>query len=164
MSLRRYPTPWYRFDAPAGEYSTLYASVDRIATFAEVYRGRGSRIEHDEADRYLVRLSPTRPLTLIDLREHDILVALNLDERISVGDDYVACQAWALAFYRSLPEVMGICYRSRLAGVLATNVVLFTDRAAALVDIVAEGRLRDLESTVLAAAERFGLTVLFRFD
>lgn len=92
-----------------------------------------------------------------------ILVDLGLDERISVGDDYEACQAWALAIYQATPEVVGICYRSRLAGAMATNVVLFADRAVPLLDVHPEGQLRDLEATVLAAADRYGLTVLFPF-
>lgn len=110
-----------------------------------------------------MRLSPALPLTLVDLRSHEIQVALGLDERISVGDDYTACQAWALALHRTSQEVQGICYRSRLAGAIASNVVLFADRAAQHLDVYPEGPLRDLEATVLSAADRFGLTVLFPF-
>lgn len=160
---RLFSTPRLRFDAPTGEYPAIYASSSPVDAFAEVYRERASRLGKPEGRRYLCRLVPRAPLVLVDLRDLRVLVELGLDERICVGDDYATCQAWALAIYRRAPEVAGICYRSRLAGVLASNVLLFANRAGPTLDVQPEGQLRDLEVMVLTAAERFGLTVLFQF-
>jgi hypothetical protein len=52
-----------------------------------------------DAKRHLVRITPKRPLPLVDLKDDRTLSALDLDARISVGDDYEACRQWALAFY-----------------------------------------------------------------
>lgn len=141
----------------------MYAAADRLAAFAEVYRERGHRLGLEDADRHLVVIDPRRPLPLVDLRDTAVLVALGLDERISVGDDYPTCQRWALALYHAYPGACGIAYRARLAGAAETNLAVFADRAAPLVTVSSSGRLRDLEPLVLAAADRYDLTVSFPF-
>jgi hypothetical protein len=99
LGYRAYPEPLHRFDAPAGEYAVVYANDSEVGVFAEVYVDRGRRLGMEDARRHLVRILPGRPLRLVDLRADDTLAAVDLDARISVGDDYEACQEWALAFY-----------------------------------------------------------------
>ncbi len=41
----------------------------------------------------------------MDLTNDRTLSALDLDARISVGDDYESCRLWALAFHEGWPEV-----------------------------------------------------------
>ena len=163
LVLRRHPVPRFRFDAPDASYAVTYACADLLGAFAETYRERGRRLGDEDGARYLIRLTPRRPLPVVDLRSEHLRVALHLDERISVGEDYQACQAWAQTFFRRLPA-FGICYRSRMADALVTNVALFTERCQHDLAVVALGRLRQLESVVLAAADRYNLTVHFLFE
>lgn len=37
LEARHYPAGRHRFDAPSGEYASLYCNADRLAVFAEVY-------------------------------------------------------------------------------------------------------------------------------
>jgi len=162
---RRYPAPRYRFDAPHGEYPVLYACASQVGTFAEVYGDRARRLGELEGERYLVRLVPRVPLPLIDLSTVRLLASLGLDERISVGDDYAACQAWAHALWRGVPEIAGIRYRARKAGATVTNVALFLDRCdEQLASPPDEAHmLEDLEAVVLEAADIYNLVVKLSF-
>jgi hypothetical protein len=162
---RTYTTPRYRFDAPSGEYPVLYACASQIGTFAEVYGDRARRLGENEGGRYLIRIVPQAPLMLVDLCNVKVLAALRLDERISVGEDYVICQAWALAFWRRLPEIAGIRYRARKAGATTYNVALFLDRCQERIALPVEDAhtLRDLETIVLAAADIYNLVVKIPF-
>ncbi len=163
ISVRRYPKPRYRFDAPGGEYAVLYANDTDVATFNESYAEKRRRIPAADAERHLVRVTPRAPLPLVDLTDDRTLSALGLDARVSVGDDYEACSRWALAFHGWRPEAFGIAYPARWGGVRTTNVALFVKRC--LDDIVLDslGRLGDpvLEALVLEAADRYRLTVAF---
>jgi RES domain len=103
-------------------------------------------------------------LALVDLRDLRVRVALGLDERVSVGAEYAACQAWSAAIHAVDPRFDGICYRSRLSDAAVANVALFTERCLADLTVVEGGRLRELEDTVLEAATRYGLTVQVSFD
>jgi hypothetical protein len=161
LGYRAYPSPIYRFDAPAGEYAVIYANDSEVGVFAEVYVDRGRRLGMEDARRHLVRILPGRPLRLVDLRADDTLAALDLDARISVGDDYGACQEWALAFYERWSEVSGVCYAARNAGPTTRNVALFADRCASALTPTSLGRLEDLEEIVLAATDRYGLSAPF---
>lgn len=165
--VRTYPTPRYRFDAPAGAYPLLYACADELGTFAEVYGERARRLGVNEGHRRLLRLRPTAPLPLVDLHDIRLLHALGLDERLSIGDDYAACQAWALAFHAGWPDAAGLRYRARKAGADVSNVALFLDRCATLLTVIAPPagppRLDQLEATVLAAADWYNLVVTFAF-
>jgi hypothetical protein len=116
-----------------------------------------------DAKRHLVRITPKRPLPLVDLKDDRTLSALNLDARISVGDDYEACRRWALAFYDEWPEVRGIAYAARWGGVRTTNVALFVERCREDLVVDSLGRLGDaaLEELVLEAADRYRLRVAF---
>jgi hypothetical protein len=92
ISSWRYPKPRYRLDAPGGEYAVLYANDTKVATFNESYAEKRRRIPAADAKKHLVRITPKRPLPLVDLRDDRTLSALELDARISVGDDYEACR------------------------------------------------------------------------
>lgn len=165
IAPRVYPEPRYRFDAPGGEYPVLYACASPLGTFAEMYGDRGRRLGEREGARYLVRLAPTAPLPLVDLADVRVLAALGLDERVSVGDDYAACQAWALALWRHFPDVAGIRYRARKAGADTANVALFLDRCLDRLSVPPEDarRLDEREALVLAAADLYHLAVTFPF-
>jgi hypothetical protein len=162
---RMYPAPRYRFDAPNGEYPVLYACASQIGTFAEVYGDRARRIGENEGGHYLIRIVPTIPLALIDLCNVQLLASLGLDERISVGDDYAICQAWARAFWQRFPEIAGIRYRARKAGATEANVALFLDRCLENIAVPAEDAqmLRDLEAIVLTAADVYNLVAKIPF-
>jgi len=125
---------------------------------------RGRRLGKHEGGRYLIELCPRSPLSLIDLQDYRVLALFDLDERISVGDDYEACQAWALAIYQQYPAVSGISYRARKAGALVTNVFLYADRCATELDILSARRLDEIEEVVLRAADRYRLTIYFAFN
>jgi hypothetical protein len=100
---------------------------------------------------------------LVDLHDIYTLASLDLDERISVGDDYTTCQAWALAIYQHQPDVSGIRYRARKAGASVANVFLYADRCGEALDIIAASRLEEVEELVLRAADRYRLSVYFPF-
>jgi hypothetical protein len=161
LSHRAYPGPRYRFDAPAGEYAVIYANDSEVGVFAEVYVDRGRRLGMEDARRHLVRIMPERPLRLVDLCADRTLASLDLDARISIGDDYEACQEWALAFYERWFEVSGICYAARNAGLMTRNVALFTDRCAPALTLSSLGHLEDLEQIVLSATDRYRLRASF---
>ena len=160
-----YPAPRYRFDAPHGEYPVLYACTSPLGTFAEVYGDRARRIGEHEGERYLVRVVPRAPLPLVDLTDVRLLASLGLDERISVGDDYATCQAWAHALWRGLPKIAGVRYRARKAGATVANVALFLDRCGTHVTNPPDEvhMLEELESVVLEAADIYNLVVKFPF-
>jgi hypothetical protein len=163
ISSRRYPRPRHRFDAPHGEYATLYANDTKVATFNESYAEKRRRIPAADAERHLVRITPKRPLPLVDLRDDRTISALDLDARISVGDDYEACCQWALGFHEEWSRVCGIVYAARWGGVRTTNVALFVERCREDLVLDSLGRLGDsaLEELVLEAADRYKLRVAF---
>jgi hypothetical protein len=160
-----YPAPRYRFDAPHGEYPVLYACASLLGTFAEVYGDRARRLGEHEGSRYLVRLVPRAPLLLVDLSDMRLLASLGLDERISVGDDYAACQVWALALWQRFPEIAGIRYRARKAGATVANVALFLDRCGEYIVGPPDDAhmLKECETVVLEAADVYKLVVKFVF-
>jgi hypothetical protein len=162
---RTYPAPRYRFDAPHGEYPVLYACASQLGTFAEVYGDRARRLGELEGGRYLVRLVSHIPLLLVDLSDVRLLASLGLDERISLGDDYATCQAWAFAFWQRLPEIAGIRYRARKAGATVANVALFLDRCGTHFTNPPDEvyMLEERESVVLEAADIYNLVVKFPF-
>ena len=164
-TFRSYPRPKYRFDAPSGEYATIYANSSDIGTFAEVYRiERAGRLGPAEGERYLVKIAPREPLPLIDLTDESLLSVLGLDDRISTGDHYDICQTWALAFYQDRPDVYGLRYWPRKAGRRSTNVVLFAERCSSFIIVVSAHKLKHIEGIVLAARDVYDLVVKFRFE
>lgn len=81
------------------------------------------------------------PLPLVDLRDDRTLSALDLDARISVGDDYDACRQWALTFHGGW----------------------LVERCREDIELHSLGRLGEpmLEDLVLEAADRYKLRVAF---
>ncbi len=142
-----------------------YACASQLGTFAEVYGDRARRLGARDGGRYLVRLVPHTPLSLVDLTDVRLLASLGLDERISIGDNYATCQAWAFALWRGLPEIAGIRRRARKARATVANVALFLDRCRDHVAISPDDarRLEGLEAIVLEAADVYNLIVKFPF-
>lgn len=163
ISSHRYPKPRYRFDAPGGEYAVLYANDTKKATFNETYAEKRRRIPRADAERHLVKITPKRPLPLVDLTDDRTLSVLGLDARISVGDDYEACHQWALAFHEAWQEACGIAYAARWGGVRTTNVALFVERCNEDIAVNSLGLLGDpaLENLVLEAVDQYKLTAAF---
>lgn len=165
IAAHTYPQPRFRFDAPNGEYPVLSASASPSGTFAETYGDRARRLGVSEGGRYLIRLVPQMPISLVDLLDVRLLASMGLDERISVGDDYAVCQAWALALWRGLSAIQGIRFRARKAGAMVTNVALFLDRCSEHLTLPLNDAhmLKDLEPVVLEAADIYNLVVKFPF-
>lgn len=166
LQPRAYRQPRFRFDASHGEYPVVYACASPTGTFAEVYGERARRLGENDGGRYLLHLVPRAPLPLLDLQDVRLLASLGLDERISLGDDYPTCQAWALAFWQGFPDLAGLRYRARKAGAATTNVALFADRCADALAVAPSGsprRLEDLPELVLQAADLYNLVVKFPF-
>ncbi len=63
-----------------------------MGTLGEVYVDRGRRLGRHEGKRQLIQITAASPLRLVDLRSDETLSALDLDARISTGEDYEACQ------------------------------------------------------------------------
>ena len=165
LGFRSYPEPRYRFDAPGGEYATIYANSSDIGTFAEMYRiERAGRLGLSEGERHIVEITAKEPLPLIDLTDVKLLSALKLDDRISTGDHYDVCQAWALAFYQDALEICGLRYWPRKAGRGSTNVVLFAERCHSFISIASANKLKHIEPTVLIARDLYDLVVKFSFE
>ena len=165
VTFKTYPQPKYRFDAPTGEYATIYANSSDVGTFAEVYRlERAGRLGPAEGERYLVEMVPREPLPLIDLTDERLLSDLDLDDRISTGDRYDICQTWAQTFYQDRPDIYGLRYWPRKAGRRSTNVVLFAERCTSSMSVASAEKLKHIEKTVLAARECYNLVIKFRFE
>ena len=113
------------------------------------------RCSWKDGERYLVEITPLHPLPLVNLRSTDTLIDLHLDARISIGDDYEACQKWALAFYSNWAEVCGIRYAPRKANEATSNVALFTERCRSKFTYASLGQLKHLENIVLLATDRY---------
>ena len=154
---RYYPTGKYRFDAPAGEYPTLYGNQDALGAFAEVYGDVGI-IEAGQAARRLSVISARRPLRLIPLDDPHVLRRLGLDARINVSKEYDRTQRWGLALYRGVPAADGIRYVSRHA-VRHLNYCLFLDRCGPDLSVNVLGAIEDLRRIVLFAADGYQLVV-----
>lgn len=161
LTYRRYPEARHRFDAPSGQYATVYCNDSKVGVLAEVYVDRGRRLGWEDAIRHLVLISPVNPLPLVDLLSDDILRDLGLDERISTGEDYERCQQWALKFHEEWTEACGIRYGARCAGRNTANVALFAELCASRLSLASLGRLEHLEETLLEAIDRYGLRASF---
>ena len=120
--------PRYRFDPTSGGRRVRYAATTPHGAARERYRDTGSYIPPDHAGHYLVTLSRTAPLRVLDLRREAILDALGLDDRISTSHEpQVIADAQALsdlvvAWWGD--KVHGIAYRSRTTPETSTNLAL----------------------------------------
>ena len=108
--------PAYRFDAPDGEYLTMYAGATMEGAFVET-------ILHGKAEQQIIGrafvdqrawtvLAVDRSLTLMKLYD-DGLFWHRTDASISAAQDYVAPRRVALAAFQEHPTLDGLVYRSR---------------------------------------------------
>lgn len=105
--------PGGRFDAPNGEFGTLYVAEHLKGAFVETALRRANRIvarPFVEQKAWSV-LRPMRELTLVQLHG-DGLIHFGVTSDICAGDDYGPSQALALALYKKFP-LDGIVYRAR---------------------------------------------------
>ena len=103
-----------RFDAPAGQYGTLYLAADARGAFIETFGRRlgETRVELTQvATRLLSQVEQRRPLRLVDLTGPG-LSRIGADSRLATGD-YTLSQRWALALHEHPEAPDGILYRSR---------------------------------------------------
>ncbi len=107
--------PGSRFDAPGGQYRTLYAAERLDGAVAEtLLREPAKRLIRlsDIADRAWVGLRVTRPLLLVKLMDEGLRWH-GVDASISASAGYRKPRSLALSLYRSHPVLDGIAYRSR---------------------------------------------------
>lgn len=106
--------PAYRFDAPAGEYGTLYAARRLEGAFVETLLRRANRLLplSQLNDRQWSMLEVQRDLRLAKVFNQG-LVRHNVTTDICAGDDYTESQAFALRLHTENPDLDGIAYRAR---------------------------------------------------
>ena len=129
----------YRFDAPEGEFGTLYAAFDFTTAFVETVLRDSAR--HQPAgglvildyraleQRRVIQLgagAESRPICLIKLYD-DGLAAAHTDNQIASRDHYPTTQRWSQAFHGHPVGADGIVYMSRYMG--STRSVVLFDRA-----------------------------------
>lgn len=157
LDVRSYPTAKFRFDAPSGEYRSLYCNANRLAAFAEVY-GDVRVIDANQSSRRLSRIDSRERLLLVPLDDPATQKRLGLDGRIGMSRQYPTTQRWALSLFHWFPEAHGIRYLSRHAGE-HRNYCLFVDRCAGKLRSEEHGIISSLRHLVLLAADTYHLEV-----
>jgi hypothetical protein len=158
LEARRYPAGRYRFDAPSGEYASLYCNADRLAVFAEVY-GDARVIGASQRERRLSHIfSRGGTLRLVPLDDPGVQKCLGLDGQIGMSKQYPVTQRWALSLFRWFPDADGIRYLSRHAGE-HRNYCLFAERCAGKLGVEHRGEISTLREAVLLAADKYHLEV-----
>ena len=106
--------PGNRFDAPSGEFRTLYGALALPGAFAEtVLRRPGRVLRRAEADsRVATRLQTQRPLHLAKIMDEGLQWHGVHAGEISI-DDYVPSRQLALDLFEAFPAIDGLAYRSR---------------------------------------------------
>jgi hypothetical protein len=106
--------PAYRFDAPAGEYRTLYGAAELTGAFVETVLRRARRIiaRPFVEQRQWTVLGAQRDLILAKLFDEG-LIHHGVTADISTGDDYSASQRFAADLHAAFPNLDGIAYRAR---------------------------------------------------
>lgn len=104
--------PGNRFDAPAGQYGTMYAAEELVGAFAETVLRKGARIIGWPIveKRSWSTLQLERNVTLAQLHG-DGLLSWGVTSDICTGDNYGPSQALSLALFDL--GLDGIAYRSR---------------------------------------------------
>lgn len=107
-------SPKYRFDAPAGEYRTLYCARELTGAFAEtVFRHAQTIIGRPFVEeRGWTVLAPTRELRVAKIYDEG-LIHHGVTADVCAGDDYHSSRRFAADLYAAFPEVDGIAYRAR---------------------------------------------------
>ncbi len=135
--------PANRFDAPNGQYRTLYAATSLTGAYVEtaLHRPAGRIVKRSFIEsRSVAIVHPTRALTMATLHGtglmfHDAFPALG------TGQDYNVSRAFALALYEQFQELDGLVYRSSHND---------DERCLALFDRVAADALVVTETTPLS--------------
>ncbi len=106
--------PAYRFDAPAGEYQTLYCAEQLTGAFVETVLRRAQRIigRPFVEQRGWTVLTCQRDLRLAKVFDEG-LIHHGVTADICTGDDYSASQRFAGDLFAGFPHVDGIAYRAR---------------------------------------------------
>lgn len=127
-----------RFNAPNGEFSTLYAASSFNAAFIETL---GRMPEHHvvaEADvkTRQVTTIQSESLTLLNL-SGPLLAQLGLDGNFTTYPDYPWTRAWSLALWRHPIQADGLLYLSRFDP--SQSCIVLYDRAKAKVSVASSG-------------------------
>jgi hypothetical protein len=157
LDVRSYPTGRFRFDAPSGEYRSLYCNANTLAAFAEVY-GDVRVIDANQSSRRLSHIDSREKLLLVPLDDPATQKRLGLDGRIGMSRQYPTTQRWALSLFGWFPEAHGIRYLSRHAGE-HRNYCLFVERCAGKLSSEEHGIISSLRNLVLLAADTYHLEV-----
>ncbi|MGY2811929.1 RES family NAD+ phosphorylase [Bradyrhizobium sp. USDA 4506] len=106
--------PAYRFDAPGGEFRTLYCAEQLTGAFVETVLRQAKRIigrPFVDARGWTV-LNCKRELRLAKIYDEG-LIHHGVTADICAGDNYTDPRQFAAAIYAADPEVDGIAYRAR---------------------------------------------------
>ncbi|WP_084536987.1 RES family NAD+ phosphorylase [Azospirillum halopraeferens] len=149
--------PAYRFDAPGGEYRTLYAAAALEGAFVETVlrKPKGRILKREFVDRRVwTSLAPTRPLAVAKLYDEGLLWH-GTDANVSSSDDYGESRRIALSLYATFTDLDGIAYRARHDnGEIC--YALFDRVSAAELDPGPSARFRDDPAMVDALMRRYG--------
>lgn len=107
-------SPAYRFDAPRGQYRTLYGARRLEGAFAETILRQGRRIiarDYVELRQWSV-IRTLRELRLVQLYDYG-LAWHGVTADICAGDDYASAQQFAAGLHGQHPDLDGIAYRAR---------------------------------------------------
>jgi hypothetical protein len=106
--------PVYRFDAPAGEFRTLYGAAELTGAFVETVLRRARRIVARSFvdQRQWTVLAPRRDLLLAKIFDEG-LIRHGVTADLCAGDDYSASQRFAADLHATFDKVDGIAYRAR---------------------------------------------------
>lgn len=133
----------HRFDAPGGEFGTLYVGADQHCVFVETFGHRTGEVDFVTigalAARRLARIRPRRRLRLVDLTGSG-LARLRADARLCTGATAVS-RRWALALFEHPERPDGLYYRSRHDPDRYCAAIF--DRAAEEIDAVSLGSFAD---------------------
>ena len=139
-----------RFDAPAGQYGTLYIALGVHGAFIETLGHTTGRtdVDWDEIDaRAFAEISVLRPLRLVDLSAEG-LAHIGADGRLTDGS-YDVAQRWALALYEHPAAPDGLLYRARHD--LSRLCAAIFDRAADALVVADRGVLSNPSNILLLA-------------
>lgn len=106
--------PAYRFDAPAGQFRTLYGAERLEGAFVETILRRARRIiarDYVELRQWSL-IRTLRDLKLAKLFDNG-LIWHGVTADIVAGDDYRASQAFAASLHAAHRDCDGIAYRAR---------------------------------------------------
>ncbi len=150
----------HRFDAPNGEFGTLYAGQDDACAFIEVF---GDPLDarllslRTLAQYCLSDVRVARPLRLVDLTGPG-LRRLGADARLTGGVDYQASRDWALALWAHPDQPDGILYRSRHDPSLQAVGVL--DRAGSALRMARRRGLAEDRAALAALLDRYDIGLI----